>query len=104
MNRVKEGDIVPLNEVDVQPVAVSTPQPNIPDSIRAAMSGSQTVTFSVLINHNGDVETARMLIKTNNGQLNNILIETVKSYKFQPAQKNSLRVRVWKSISMSIKK
>ncbi len=104
MNRVKEGDIVPLNEVDVQPVAVSTPQPNIPDSIRAAMSGSQNVTFSVLINHNGDVETVRMLIKTNNGQLNNILIDTVKSYKFQPAQKNSLRVKVWKSISMSIKK
>lgn len=104
LNRVKEGDIVPLNEVDVQPVAVSTPQPNIPDSIRAAMSGSQTVTFSVLINHNGDVETARMLIKTNNGQLNGILLDTVKSYKFQPAQKNSLRVKVWKSISMSIKK
>lgn len=104
MNRVKEGDVVPLNEVDVQPVALSTPQPNIPDSIRAAMSGSQTVTFSVLINHNGDVETVRMLIKTNNGQLNSILIDTVKSYKFQPAQKNSLRVKVWKSISMSIKK
>ena len=104
MNRVKEGDIVPLNEVDVQPVAVSTPQPNIPDSIRAAMSGSQAVTFSVLISHTGDVETVRMLIKTNNGQLNSILIDTVKSYKYQPAQKNGLRVKVWKSISMSIKK
>jgi len=104
MKRVKEGDIVPLNEVDAEPVAISTPAPSIPDSIRSAMTDNQSVIFSVLINHNGDVETVRMLRKTNNGQLNSILTETVKSYKFQPARKDNLRVKVWKTFPMSIKK
>ena len=104
MKRVKEGDVVPLNEVDAEPVAISTPAPSIPNSIRSTMPDSQSVIFSVLINHNGDVETVRMLRKTNNGQLNSILTDTVKSYKFQPARKDNLRVKVWKTIPMSIKK
>ena len=104
MKRVKEGDVVPLNEVDAEPVPISTPAPSIPSSIRSAMADSQSVIFSVLINHNGDVETVRMLRKTNNGQLNSILTDTVKSYKFQPARKDNLRVKVWKTIPMSIKK
>ena len=104
LSRVKEGDVVPLNEVDVQPVAVSQPAPNIPASIRSAMADGQAVTFSVLVNHNGDVENLRMLRKTNNGQLNTILTDTVKSYKFQPARKDNLRVKVWMTITMSIKK
>ena len=104
MKRVKEGDIVPLNEVDAEPVAISSPAPRIPDSIRSSMADSQSVIFSVLINHNGDVETVRMLRKTNSGQLDSILTETVKSYKFQPARKDNLRVKVWKTIPMSIKK
>ncbi len=102
--RVKEGDVVPLGDVDVQPVTISQPQPSIPDSIRSSMPDSQSVTFTVLIDHNGNVETARMLRKTNNAQLNTILLDLIKTYKFQPAQKNSVRVKVWKSISMSLKK
>jgi TonB family protein len=68
------------------------------------MADGQAVTFSVLVNHNGDVENLRMLRKTNNGQLNTILTDTVKSYKFQPARKDNLRVKVWMTITMSIKK
>ena len=104
IKRVKEGDIVPMNEVDAEPVAISTPAPNIPDSVRSAMADNQSIIFSILINHNGDVETVRMLRKTNNGQLNSILTDTVKSYKYQPARKDNLRVKVWKTIPMSIKK
>ena len=103
-NRVKEGDIVAINEVDVQPVAVSTPSPNIPASIRGTMPDSVTVMFTVLINHNGDVETVRMLQKTNNNQLNTILTDLVKTWKYQPARKNSLRVKVWKTVSLTVKK
>ncbi len=104
MKRVKEGDIVPLNEVDAEPTALSTPAPSIPDSIRATMADTTSVIFSVLINHNGDVEMVRMLRKTNNGQLNSLLSDTVKAYKFQPARKDNVRVKVWKTIPLSIKK
>jgi serine/threonine protein kinase/CheY-like chemotaxis protein len=104
LTRVKEGDIVPLNEADVQPVAVFTPFPNIPASIRSSMPDSQNLMFTVLINHNGDVETVRLLQKSNNSQLNTILTDLVKTWKYQPAQKNSVRVKVWKTIPLTIKK
>ena len=104
-NRVKEGDIVPLGEVDSPPVAVSTPQqPSIPTSIRSNMADSQTVMFSVLINQSGDVEVVRMLQKTNIGQLNTILTDLVKTWKYKPATKNSVRVKVWKTVPLTIKK
>ncbi len=101
---MKEGDIVPLGEVDDPPVAVSTPGPNIPSSIRASMPDSQTLMLTVLINQNGDVETVRMLQKSSNSQLNAILTDLVKTWKYQPAKKNSLRVKVWKTVPMTIKK
>jgi serine/threonine protein kinase/DNA-binding response OmpR family regulator len=103
-NRVKEGDIVPLGEVDVQPVAVSTPGPSIPSSIRSSMPASQTLMLTVLINQNGDVETVRMLQKSKNSQLNTILTDLLKTWKYQPAKKNSVRVKVWKTVPMTIKK
>jgi serine/threonine protein kinase len=104
LNRVKEGDIVPMNNVDKQPVAISTPGPSIPASVRTSMQGDQTLMFTVLINHNGDVETVRILQKSNIGQLNTILTELLKTWKYQPATKDSMRVKVWKTVPMTIKK
>jgi serine/threonine protein kinase/CheY-like chemotaxis protein len=103
-NRVKEGDIVSINEVDVQPVAVFTPAPSIPASIRSSIPVSVTVMFTVLIDHNGDIETARLLQKSNNAQLNNILSDLIKTWKYKPATKNSVRVKVWKTVPIAIKK
>ncbi|MBU4268670.1 MAG: protein kinase [Acidobacteria bacterium] len=102
--RVKEGDIIPLNDADVQPVAISTPSPNIPSTILSSMPNSQTLMFTVLINQNGDVETVRILQKSNNSQLNTILTDLIKTWKYSPAQKNSVRVKVWKTIPLTIKK
>ena len=45
--------------------------------------------FTVLINQNGDVETVRMLQKSNNSQLNTILTDLIKTWKYKPALKNS---------------
>ena len=102
---MKEGDIVPLGEVDDPPVAVSTPGPNIP-AVHPRQHARQpdAVMFTVLINQNGDVETVRMLQKSSNSQLNAILTDLVKTWKYQPAKKNSLRVKVWKTVPMTIKK
>ena len=103
-NRIKEGDIVPMNNVDTQPVAISNPGPSIPASVRSSMQGDQTLMFTVLINHNGDVETVRILQKSNIGQLNTILTDLLKTWKYKPATKDSQRVKVWKTIPMTIKK
>lgn len=102
--RVKEGDVISLNDVDKAPLAVSEPAPVIPANIREIMTDNQNVMFSILINQNGDVEVARLLQKSNNTQLNTVLIATVKTWKYTPAIKNGVRVKVWKTISRIIKK
>jgi serine/threonine protein kinase/DNA-binding response OmpR family regulator len=102
--RVKEGDIVPLGAVDKQPLVVSRPDPIIPTGMRSSLAATQTVLFNILINHNGDVEIARMMQKTNNGQLNDILLESIKTWKYSPASKNGVRVKVWKTVPLIIKK
>ncbi|MCX6555871.1 MAG: protein kinase [Candidatus Aminicenantes bacterium] len=102
--RVKEGDVVPLPEVDREPQAVSKPDPVIPTTIMASIMANQSVLFNILVNQNGDVEVARLMHKTSNSQLNSILIATIQTWKFTPAMKNGVRVKVWKTISLIIKK
>jgi TonB family protein len=103
-NRVKEGDIVPLSNVDKEPVAVSKPAPVVPSGIRANMAPSQTILFNILIDQNGAVEEVRLLQRSNNAQLNTILITTVKTWKYTPATKDGVRVKVWKNVPLLIKK
>jgi TonB family protein len=102
--RVKEGDIIALNAVDTAPVAVSEPAPIISQSMRSNMADSQNVRFNILINQNGDVESVSFLQKTNNTQLNTVLINTIKTWKYTPATKNGVRVKVWKTVPLTIKK
>jgi TonB family protein len=103
-NRVKEGDIIALNEVDKAPVAISSPAPVISPNMRSSMADTQTVLFNILINQNGDVESARLLQKTNNTPLNTVLIATIKTWKYTPAMKNGVRVKVWKTVPLTLKK
>ena len=101
---VKEGDIIPLKDVDKAPVVVSKPAPRIYPNMRTNMAANQTVLFSILINQNGDVETAFLLKKSNNAQLNMVLIATIKTWKYTPAIKNGVRVKVWKTVPLIIEK
>ncbi len=102
--RVKEGDIVPLSAVDREPQVISMTDPIIPAYIRNSLASDQSVLFNILINHNGDVEVARLLQKTTNSQLNTILMTTIKTWKYSPASKDGVRVKVWKTIPLIIKK
>lgn len=102
--RVKEGDIIPLNDVDKAPVVVSKSDPVIPSNMRDSIAASQTVLFNILINQKGDVEIASLLKKTNNSQLNAVLIANIKTWKYTPATKNGVLVKVWKTVTLIIKK
>jgi serine/threonine protein kinase/DNA-binding response OmpR family regulator len=103
-NRVKVGDVIPLGEVDREPQPISKPDPIIPSAIRASIMANQSVLFNILVNQNGDVEVARLMQKTNNSQLNSILLANIQTWKFTPAMKNGVRVKVWKTVPLIIKK
>ncbi|MCX6554561.1 MAG: energy transducer TonB [Candidatus Aminicenantes bacterium] len=102
--RVKEGDVVPITDVDREPQPISKPDPIIPSAIMASIMANQSILFNILINQNGDVEVARLMKKTSNSQLNSLLLATIETWKYTPAMKNGVRVKVWKSVPLIIKK
>ena len=101
---VREGDLVALEDVDILPEIKKRVDPKYP-SVAFQRGVEGKVLINVLISETGDViETA--LIKGIQGPygFNEDCIEAVRQWKFVPAFKNGIKVKVWKSISFTFKK
>ncbi len=103
-SKVKEGQIVSLNEVDTPPVAISTPPIEIAKRYTRTIKSGEKVFVSYLVDHNGNVESVRLIKKTSSKKINAIIEKTISGWKFKPAVKNNVRVKVWKTVSLAIKK
>jgi TonB family protein len=101
---VKTGDLIPLEDVDIEPEIAQRVDPKYP-SIAFQRGVGGKVVINVLISESGDViETT--LIKGISGPygFNEDCTDAVKQWKFVPAFKNGVKVKVWKTISFSFKK
>lgn len=103
-DRIKTGDLVPIESVDVLPVAVKKVNPEYPPS--AFQRGIEaTVEFRVLISEFGNVldiafaDAGRSL-----SVFHKSCEEAVQQWKFSPAKKNGVNVKVWKTFSIAFKK
>jgi len=103
-DRIKTGDLVPIESVDVLPIAVSKTNPKYPHS--AFQRGIEaTVEFRALISEFGNVldiafvDPGRTL-----STFHTACEEAVRQWKFSPAQKNGVNVKVWKTFSISFEK
>jgi TonB family protein len=101
---VKEGDILSPSQVDTQPIPVSTPEIIITRSIRRLMTTDQQILVSYLVDHNGNIETVKVLKKSSLKKLNTLIIETIQKWKYKPATKNNVKVKVWKNKWIAIQK
>jgi len=102
--QVKTGDIVPINQVDVQPIILRKVEPQYPPIARR-MGITGVVIVNALISENGDViQTA--VIKGIKGPygFNEAAEKAVRQWKFKPALKNGVRVKVWKPIPIRFTK
>jgi serine/threonine protein kinase/DNA-binding response OmpR family regulator/outer membrane biosynthesis protein TonB len=104
MNKIKEGDTVSINEVDVAPVPVSMPPIELTNRETRALNAAETVMATYLIDHNGNVETVRIIKKSSVKRINDLIEKTIGGWKFKPAIKNNVKVKVWKTIPLTIKK
>ncbi|MBI2840203.1 MAG: TonB family protein [Acidobacteria bacterium] len=98
---VKEGDIVPINQVDTPPVAVTRPSPVYPDvAKRSGVAG--TVRLSILVSETGSVVDVKVLSETGGklGLLNEAASSAVKRWKYQPATRSGKKVKVWLNVSI----
>ena len=101
--KLKAGDLVPLGDVDIQPRVLKAAEPAYPPAaLSRRVAGS--VTVNALVSETGDVlQTA--VVRGVNGALGfNKAAETaVRKWKFSPAEKGGVKVRVWKPITVTFK-
>ncbi len=102
--RAREGDVVPLSEVQREPGGTSTPNPVIPQNLISLLPSDQTVVASYLIDHRGNVESVRLVRQTPLAQVNKIIQDTIMTWKFTPAVKDGVNVKVWKTFTMTIRR
>jgi len=101
---VDTGDLIPLEDVDIEPEIANRVDPKYP-SVAFQRGVEGKVVINVLISESGDViETA--LIKGISGPygFNEDCTNAVRQWKFIPAFKNGVKVKVWKTISFTFKK
>jgi len=100
----KEGQVLSITEVDTPPVAISTPPVEITKRDTRIVKSGENVFVSYLVDHNGNVESVRFIRKSSSKKINVLIEKTISGWKFKPAVKNNIRVKVWKTVSLTIKK
>jgi TonB family protein len=100
---VKEGDLVDLSAVDEQPKVLKSPDPVYPPTAqRLGVEGS--ITVNALIDEKGNVIDTGILkgMKDDKG-LGKAAETAVSKWKFQPARKGGVNVKVWKAFVIVFK-
>jgi protein TonB len=95
---VQRGDLVSVPDTDVE--AVYTPKPNyLPLARRQRVGG--VVILRALINENGTVDEVQVLrgIKPDLG-LDGAAAGAVRTWRFRPATKDGVPVKLWKTITI----
>jgi protein TonB len=97
------GDIVSIKQVDTEPELISQELPRYPGAAKGrGISG--TVLLNALISENGDVLQTVVIRKMNSPYgFNEAAERAVKQWKFRPAWKDGVRVKVWKVVPIEFK-
>jgi len=97
------GDLVAFDKVSIQPVLIKRVDPKYP-SQAFSMGVSGTVTLNILISETGDILRTEIQKGIKGGYGFERAAETaVRQWKYRPAQKDGVPVRVWKSIDINFK-
>jgi hypothetical protein len=100
---IKEGTLVPVQSVDVVPVVVKTVAPEY--EWKRTFWIYDKLIVNILISENGDVENAAVLGGTKiNQDVKDAVEKAVMQWKFKPALKNGVKVKVWKPVVVRIKR
>jgi TonB family protein len=103
-DRIKTGDLLPIESVDVPPVATKKINPKYPPA--AYQQGiEETVVFRALISEFGNVLDVAFMNPTKTAPaFKKVCDEAVRQWRFSPAKKDGVNVKVWKTFSISFKK
>jgi outer membrane biosynthesis protein TonB len=99
--RVKEGDQLSLNEVTAKPEKISGTPPSINASLKNKYKGkTMTVPAIILVDENGDVTKIKILTGNVAADIKALLEDTLYKWKYTPAMKDNIKVKVWLTVSI----
>jgi periplasmic protein TonB len=101
--KVRPGDLMALDKVTIAPALIKRVDPKYPlQAFNMGISG--TVTVNALVSETGDVLRTEILKGIKGGYGFEKSAETaVRQWKFRPAEKDGIPVRVWKAIDINFK-
>lgn len=102
-NKVVEGQIVPLSDVDEQPVKLKGAEPAFPSFVRNKYAGNKGISIltNIQIDETGSVINVRILGNPPE-DLAGIITKTLKKWQYKPAIKKNVKVKVWMPVSFKI--
>jgi TonB family protein len=100
---VKKGDLIPLDQVDSPPTLVKKIEPRYPPlALNMGLGG--TVTVNALISETGEVVRTEILQRIGGGYgFEGAAEAAIRQWKFNPARKDDVPVKVWKPIDVTFK-
>jgi serine/threonine protein kinase len=100
--KIKEGDTVALGDVTVKPEKISGNLPVITSSMRqrhSAISHKELIVSTViLVDENGNVLKIRILDTSLASDIKNEVENTLIKWKYNPAMKDNVKVKVWLTV------
>jgi TonB family protein len=102
-NRVTEGQLAPLSEVDVQPEKIKGADPVFPSFLRNKYAGNKGINIlaNIQIDETGTVTNVRILGSPPE-DLASVITKTLKKWQYKPATKKNVKVKVWMPVSFKI--
>jgi len=100
---VKIGDLIPIEEADFPPIVLESVEPVYPPI--ALQSGTEgSVTLFALISETGEVLETKLAPGPSPGKgFIQAADKALRKWKFKPAKKNGIRVKVWKKMTITFK-
>jgi hypothetical protein len=97
--KTKTGDQVSLNDVTIQPAKLSGSAPAISNSMKTKYKGkTMTIPTTIMVDENGIVAKVKILTGNVPSDIKVLIEETLLSWKYSPAQKDNVKVKVWLSV------
>ncbi len=98
---LKSGDLVPLEQVDMPPELKTRVDPKYPPNA-FAMGIEGVVIVNALISETGDVVEV-VVVEGLTGGFNEATTIAVRQWKYEPAVKDGVKVKVWKPITVTFR-
>jgi len=97
-SEVKEGDLVPMTDDVIKPVIVNRAQAKMPPLAKQLRKTGQVI-VRVMVDENGNVGDAKLVSEAPKGfGFGQASLEAAQMFKYKPARKGSIRVKVWDTI------